>query len=519
MTIEKQIERLVQYGIRTQLIDNQDAHYVRNGLLDLLQVAGPYVGELEESELPQAPEEVVPALLDAAFELGLFPENTTTYRDLWDAKLMGYFVARPSEVNARYAALAAEHPEQATDYFYRLAVDSNYIRMDRIRNNLAWKSPTRYGQLDITINLSKPEKDPREIAAERNAPRSDYPKCLLCSTNVGYAGRVNHPARQNLRVLPVELNSEAWFMQYSPYVYYNEHCIVLHSEHVPMKITEATFARLVDFVKQVPHYFVGSNADLPIVGGSILTHDHFQGGRYSFAMMQAPKRGTFSHATYPEVEVAVVDWPMSVARLSSHDADQLLALAGHVLRTWRGYSDTSNDILAHSVIEGEQTPHNTITPVCFKDAEGRFVLDLVLRNNRTTAERPFGLFHPDESLHHIKKENIGLIEVMGLAVLPGRLADELKQIEAVLRNGQNIDGIESDLEHPLNKHAIWMRELQSQVPAHADDLSAFIQNQVGQKFASVLEACGVFKKNATGDAGWITFIRELGCNSDDTLIN
>jgi UDPglucose--hexose-1-phosphate uridylyltransferase len=509
--MNKQIERLLAYALDKQLIQKADVEFSRNLLLATLKVESPFEGELLNNEIPQAPEDVMQDLLDKAVAAGIL-EDTLTQRDLWDAKLMGLLMARPSEVVRQFNEQSNMSIQSATDQFYKLAIDSNYIRMDRIRSNLYWKSMTSFGDLEITINLSKPEKDPREIAAERNAPKSNYPLCLLCSSNVGYEGRINHPARQNLRILPLTLNDEQWYFQYSPYVYYNEHCIVFHKDHVPMKITPETFKRLLDFVTIIPHYFVGSNADLPIVGGSILTHDHFQGGNHQFSMQKAENIDTYSHPNYPNVEVANVKWPLSVVRLTSADKDALHALASDLLPMWQQYSDETCGIKAFTVQGQKRIPHNTITPVCFRDEAGNYVLDLVLRNNRTTDSHPYGLFHPEERLHHIKKENIGLIEVMGLAVLPGRLVSELTLISEHIARGAESSDIANNHDHPLHKHLAWMEELKLGIASDLDmdGIQQFIRHAVGQKFGEVLEACGVFKDNEVGRKGWCTFFHHCG---------
>jgi UDPglucose--hexose-1-phosphate uridylyltransferase len=514
--MNKQIERLLAYALNKELIQSADVAFCRNQLMASLKVEAPFNGMLSDNEIPHAPDEVMPKLLDEAVAAGVI-EDTMTQRDLWDAKLMGLLMARPSEVVRQFNEQSNVSIQSATDQFYKLAIDSNYIRMDRIRNNLYWKSLTFFGDLEITINLSKPEKDPREIAAERNAPKSNYPLCLLCSSNVGYEGRVNHPARQNLRILPLTLNEEQWYFQYSPYVYYNEHCIVFHKDHVPMKITSDTFKRLLDFVTHIPHYFVGSNADLPIVGGSILTHDHFQGGHHQFAMQKAKKIDLYMHPKYPNVEVANVKWPLSVVRLTSVDKDAVLALASELLPVWQKYSDESCKIRAYTVNGQERIPHNTITPVCFRDETGNYVLDLVLRNNRTTDSHPYGLFHPEERLHHIKKENIGLIEVMGLAVLPGRLASELALIRDCIYEATDLSDIAQNHDHPLHKHLDWIEDMKRAIPndLDLDGIQQFIRHAVGQKFAEVLEACGVFKDNEVGHQGWATFFRHCGMQKSD----
>ncbi|WP_159881947.1 UDP-glucose--hexose-1-phosphate uridylyltransferase [Paenibacillus puerhi] len=506
------LERLLQFGVRRKLLEPLDAVGARNALLDLLQLEEPYEGEYEDAEGKSVTELLAP-LLDYAASAGLLEDDNTTLRDLLDARIMGALMPRPSEVVYRFWATAKrEGIERATDDFYKLSIDSNYIRMDRINNNLYWLTATDYGNLEITVNLSKPEKDPKEIAMLKNAKASHYPKCLLCVENVGYAGRLNHPARQNLRVIPVELTGESWYFQYSPYVYYNEHSIIFDGEHRPMKMSRHTFERLLDFVELFPHYFIGSNADLPIVGGSILNHDHFQGGRHRFPMEEAPIEERFASPAYSGVKLGIVKWPMSVIRISGHDRVQLLELAAHILDSWRAYSDPDSGVLAFSEQDGTQVPHNTVTPIARNNALGEYELDFVLRNNRTSEEHPDGIFHPHRELHHIKKENIGLIEVMGLAVLPGRLKDELEQAAGVLTGALLTDAIAGDAEHPLHKHASWLSELARK---HGTGLSReqaelTLRDEVGRKFESVLTDAGVFKRDEAGSEAFGRFIRQLG---------
>jgi len=424
--IEYQVERLLAFAQKNRLIEGEDVIPARNALLDLLGLSAPYGGLAEYQG--ETATEVLDHILDYACESGLIPEDTVTRRDAFAARVMGLLIPRQSEVVRQFRDDYAHSPTLATDSFYKLSRASNYIQVDRVAKDVRWKGQTDFGELEITINLSKPEKDPREIAAAKTAAQTNYPKCLLCAENAGFAGTLTHPARQNHRIIPLTLNGEGWYLQYSPYVYYDEHCIVLDEVHRPMQLGRATFVRLLDFVGQFPHYFLGSNADLPIVGGSILSHDHFQGGRYAFPMEVAPSHRFFAHPDFRDVQISLIKWPLSVIRLAGENRGTLTDLAMIIFEGWRGYSDPSAEIMA---LTGE-TPHNTATPIARKNATGSFELDLVLRNNRTTAERPLGLFHPGPELHHIKKENIGLIEVMGLAVLPGRLLDELKAIEAVL---------------------------------------------------------------------------------------
>ncbi|SFA70718.1 UDPglucose--hexose-1-phosphate uridylyltransferase [Cohnella sp. OV330] len=510
------IRRLVRFALERGMIGELDEDFAHNGLLDLFGLAGPAGGPLPEETL-ESPVSVLEPLLDAAAALGLIPDDTTTQRDLFDARIMGLLMPRPSETSAAFDLLsAADGARAATDWFYRLNIDSNYIRMDRISKNGYWLHPTDDGELEITVNLSKPEKDPREIALLRSLPQTkvDYPKCLLCRENVGYAGRPDHPARQNLRILPLTLRGERWFFQYSPYVYYNEHSIILRGEHVPMRIVPETFERLLDFVDAYPHYFVGSNADLPIVGGSILNHDHFQGGRHVFPMEKAGVAEWATHGAERGVRGGIVQWPMSALRLRSRDRTALLRVAAEVLADWRAYSDAAAGVYAAS----GDVPHNTITPIARLAEGGEYELDLVLRNNRTSDEHPDGIFHPHRELHHIKKENIGLIEVMGLAVLPGRLDAELSQIAQLLTGETAYDpaaiggGQEDAASHPLAKHAEWIAEL---VAAHGtgmapDAARAALQAAVGDKFHAVLRDAGVFKQDAAGRAAFGRFLAAAG---------
>ncbi|RTE09110.1 UDP-glucose--hexose-1-phosphate uridylyltransferase [Paenibacillus whitsoniae] len=506
------IERLLRFGGQNGLLEPLDTVAARNALLDLFGLAEPYQGDVPEEQL-NSPVPLLEELLDAAYEGGLLEENTMTYRDLLDARIMGLLMPRPSEVVHQFWTLArTQGVEAATQYFYKQSIDSNYIRMDRIAKNAYWLTDTAYGDLEITINLSKPEKDPKEIALLKTLPQSSYPACLLCVDNLGYAGRVNHPARQNLRVIPLELDNEKWYFQYSPYVYYNEHSIIFHEKHIPMKTTANTFYRLLDFVDQFPHYFIGSNADLPIVGGSILSHDHFQGGRHKFPMEKAPSEQVFSHADFPGVKAAIVKWPMSVIRLSSHNKQLIYQLASKLLDDWRAYSDSEAEVLAFSEKDGARVPHNTITPIARNNARGEYELDLVLRNNRTSAEHPDGIFHPHQHLHHIKKENIGLIEVMGLAVLPGRLQDELADIRKLLTGEARAGRELEEASHPLHKHAAWIGTLLAQhgTSLSADAAQALLQTEVGSKFMDVLLDAGVFKRDDAGQAAFGRFLAAAG---------
>jgi len=507
------IERLLHYALEQGLIDWWDLEYSRNRLLELFSFDEPYAGELAEETLT-GPEQPLEVLIDYGFEIGLIPENTVTYRDLLDARIMGLIMPRPSETISAFRKTEANQGIQpATDQFYKLSVASNYIRMDRVAQNIYWEQPTDYGSMEITINLSKPEKNPKEIAMAKLLPPPVYPKCQLCRENVGYAGRINHPARQNLRVIPLELNSEPWLFQYSPYVYYNEHCIVFHHDHVPMKLTKDTFKRLLAFTAQFPHYFIGSNADLPIVGGSILTHDHFQGGRHTFPLEKSPIVAKFQHLSYPGVTAGIVQWPMTVLRLNSQDPDILLEAADDIYEQWKVYSDPTVDVFAYSTDSGEKVPHNTVTPIVRRGADGSFEMDVVLRNNRTNEQHPEGIFHPHREMHHIKKENIGLIEVMGLAILPGRLKEELADIVDILSGNTTLyDDVTSNSDSKLAVHAAWVKQL---VADHGqtmakEDAEALLRNEVGRKFAEILGHAGVFKVTDEGREAFRRFVTSAG---------
>ncbi len=492
---DQAIKDLVGYAVRTGLIEESDRTWAANALLEAMR--------LDSWEEPQAAQErpledILRELLDDAAARGLIHDDVTS-RDLFDTELMGRLTPRPSQVMQDFFRRYQASPKEATDWLYRFSQDTDYIRRYRIARDVKWQAATAYGELDITINLSKPEKDPRAIAAAKAAPQSGYPKCLLCKENEGYAGRLNHPARQNHRVIPVTINGEDWFLQYSPYVYYNEHCIVFNGRHTPMKIEKATFRKLLDFVKQFPHYFVGSNADLPIVGGSILSHDHFQGGCYTFAMERAPIEQTVAFRDFPDVEAGIVKWPMSVIRLRCADDRRLVELADRILAAWRGYTDEAAFIFAET--DGEM--HNTITPIA-RMREGQFELDLVLRNNITTEEYPLGVYHPHQELHHIKKENIGLIEVMGLAVLPARLKDELHGVVQALVRGDDLRQDET-----LRKHADWAEELKTRYTFTADNAEELLRREVGAVFAAVLEHAGVYKCTPEGREAFLRFIHSV----------
>lgn len=489
--INQYIADLTAYALQTGLLEEADRTWAVNSLLQVLGLDA-----WEERVPAERPlKEILTGILDWAEAQGRIDGGVTS-RDLLDTKLMGVLTPRPSQVLAVFRDKYRQSPETASDWYYKFSQDTDYIRRYRIVKDVKWVAPTPYGDLDITINLSKPEKDPKAIAAAKLAPQSGYPKCLLCRENEGYAGRMNHPARQNHRVIPITINQEDWFFQYSPYVYYNEHCIVFNGNHVPMKIDRATFRKQLDFIRQFPHYFVGSNADLPIVGGSILSHDHFQGGRYTFAMEKAPVEQAVSFPGFADVEAGVVKWPMSVIRLRCADDARLVDLADKILRAWRGYTDEEAFIFAET--EGE--PHNTITPIA-RMRDGKYELDLVLRNNITTEEYPLGVYHPHQELHHIKKENIGLIEVMGLAVLPSRLKGELADLAEALVAGRDIRANET-----LAKHADWAEALQGRYTFTRENALDILKKEVGVVFAQVLEHAGVYKCTPEGRAAFLRFI-------------
>ena len=505
--IQEKILKLVNYGLATGLVEKEDTIFTTNRLLELFQVDDIDDEVLQAWQAAPTPsreeaegylEELLSELLDYAYENGITTENSVVYRDLFDTKIMSMLMPRPSQVIKTFRDLyEKESPVAATDYYYRTSCDSDYIRRYRIKKDLKWTTETEYGTLDITVNLSKPEKDPKAIAGAKLAKQSGYPKCLLCKENEGYAGRVNHPARQNHRIIPITINNSDWFFQYSPYVYYNEHCIVFNSQHKPMKIERATFGKLLDFVETFPHYFVGSNADLPIVGGSILSHDHFQGGHYEFAMAKAPIEKEVSFVGFDDVKAGIVKWPMSVIRLDCPDKNRLIELADKILLAWRGYTDEAAFIFAET--DGE--PHNTITPIARKRGDV-YELDLVLRNNITTEEHPLGVYHPHAKLHHIKKENIGLIEVMGLAVLPARLKDEIAGLADAIVNGKDL---RADAE--LEKHADWVDEFKGNYDSiTADNVNDILQKEIGLVFSQVLEDAGVYKCTEEGRAAFQKFI-------------
>lgn len=496
--IYQEIDQLLSYGIAQHLFEAEDAIYVRNRILALLDL--PEWIEPGSQEEPQPLSTILNNILDYAAAKGLLASNTVTERDIFDTEIMNCLLARPSEVIREFRQNYQISPEHATDYFYHLSQASNYIREDRIAKNRQWKTATPYGEIDITINLSKPEKDPKEIAMMKDLPSSSYPLCLLCRENEGYKGTLRHPARGTHRIIPVTLNQEGWFLQYSPYVYYNEHCIVFREEHLPMKISMDTFNRLLDFTQQYPHYFVGSNADLPIVGGSILSHDHFQGGRYTFALEKAAQLEVHTLDAFPTVTIGIVNWPMSVIRVRG-SKEEVAEVTNLIYEKWQSYSDPEVGVYA----ETAGTPHNTVTPIARRHGE-LYEMDVVLRNNRTSAEHPDGIFHPHSELHHIKKENIGLIEVMGLAVLPGRLDAELEQLAAYLVNPLE----KSSWKPELMKHWDWyqtMRETYSEL--NEQNVHAILQAEVGRVFQTVLEHAGVFKQDEQGKEAFSRFVTSL----------
>lgn len=497
MRLYKNIKKLVQYGINSGITPDCERIYTTNLLLELFHEDSYEDVDCDLNSIVL--EDVLKELLDEAVSRGII-EDSITCRDLFDTKMMNCLLPRPAQVQKTFWEKYAFSPEAATAYYYKFSQDSDYIRRYRIKKDMKWTVDTKYGTLDITVNLSKPEKDPKAIAAARNAKVSAYPKCQLCMENEGYAGRANHPARENHRIIPITINDSAWGFQYSPYVYYNEHCIVFNGEHTPMKIDRNAFIKLFDFVKQFPHYFLGSNADLPIVGGSILSHDHFQGGHYTFAMAKAPITENFTVKGFEDVTAGIVKWPLSVIRLQCADETRIIDLADHILKTWRGYTDEAAYIFA----ETDGQPHNTITPIARKRGD-LYELDLTLRNNITTEEHPLGVYHPHANLHHIKKENIGLIEVMGLAVLPARLKGELELLKEYILDGKDIRSNET-----IQKHADWVEEfLPEYTDVNAENIEHILQQEVGKVFCQVLEDAGVYKYTDEGLAAFHRFISVL----------
>ena len=493
--MDKVISELVSYGMLNGLITEDDKVYVINRLLELF----------DKKDFVWSDEQVRPIhliledMMNYAIEQGIMEDDTITTKDLFDTKIMGLITPMPSQVREKFQRLYSESPKLATDYYYKFSQDTNYIRRDRIEKDEKWTTDTEYGQIDITINLSKPEKDPRDIAKAATAKKNEYPKCLLCEENEGYAGHISHPARQNHRIIPVKLADRDYYFQYSPYVYYNEHCIVFNKEHTPMKIDKAAFVKLLDFLKQFPHYIVGSNADLPIVGGSILSHDHFQGGSYTFAMAKAPYEYMFQVKGYEDVTSGIVKWPMSVIRLQSKKPERIVELSDYILNAWRNYTD--EDAFIFSETDGE--PHNTITPIARMNGD-LYEMDLVLRNNITTEEKPWGVYHPEEKLHHIKKENIGLIEVMGLAVLPARLKKEMLTLGEAIVEGKDIRTMEE-----IEKHADWVDEWRNHYNITKENVNQILKDEIAKVFVKVLECAGVYKRTEEGQNAFRKFISTL----------
>ncbi len=513
------IEKLLAYGEKNDLLAEWDKIAARNEIRDILDIKEAPAEELDSEtavKLPDNPQPILDGMLDYAAAKSLINDNLSE-RDLLDTRIMGALTPRQSEIAERFYNTAEEIDiKAAADQYYSFAQKSNYIRLERISKNLNWSAESDYGRIEITINLSKPEKDPEEIARAKEEPQSNYPKCYLCLENVGYPGRLNHPARQNHRVIPLKLQNEDWFLQYSPYVYYNEHCIVFHREHKPMNINKNTFAVLLDFLDQIPHYFIGSNADLPLVGGSILNHDHFQGGRHIFPMEEAAAVETYRDRSFPEVEIGRIKWPLSVIRLRSAEREDLVNLAAKILKKWREYSDSALNIKAHSREAGEKIAHNTVTPIARKkdklgeDRAAQYELDLVLRNNRTSGEYPHGIFHPHKELHHIKKENIGLIEVMGRAILPGRLKTELNLIAKYLSSELSLEELKNA--EGMAEHLDWVEELDSE---YGQDLNykeaeKILEKETAKKFSEVLETAGVYKNDQKGISGFNKFLKTMG---------
>ena len=493
--MDRLISEIVSYGLKHDLVHADDKIYVVNRLLELFGEKEFQWVDVEERRL----EEILSDMNDYAVAYGFIEEDTVTNRDLFDTKIMGILTPAPSVVRQIFQQKYMNSPQEATDYYYQFSQATNYIRKDRVAKDEKWVTDSEYGPIDITINLSKPEKDPRDIAKAASQQKSNYPKCLLCEENEGYAGHISHPARQNHRLIPLRLADQSYYLQYSPYVYYNEHCIVFNAQHVPMKIDKNVFVKLLDFVKQFPHYTVGSNADLPIVGGSILSHDHFQGGAYTFAMAKAPYEYTFSLKNYEDVTAGIIKWPMSVIRLQSKDADSLAAASNEILEKWRSYTD--EEVFIYCETDG--VPHNTITPIA-RMKDDLYEMDLVLRNNITTEENPWGVYHPVEKYHHIKKENIGLIEVMGLAVLPARLKKEMDVLAEAILEGKDLRAIEE-----TSKHADWFEEWKEKYVITADNIKTILQEEIGYVFVKVLECAGVYKRTEQGACAFKRFLEKL----------
>ena len=496
MRIDNAIRELVDYAVEKKLIEECDRAYSVGRIMEVLGVTDyAPTGASESRQLS----DILSDMCDFAYEKGLIESNSVVYRDLFDTKIMGALTPRPSEVISRFEALYKNTPEEATDYFYALACDSNYIRRDRIERDLKWRVESEYGDIDITVNLSKPEKDPKAIAAAKLMPQTDYPRCALCHENEGFAGTLTKAARQTLRQIPFDMAGEGWYLQYSPYVYYNEHCIALSERHTPMKIDRTSFEKLLGFVEHFPHYFIGSNADLPIVGGSILSHDHMQGGRYTFSMEEAEIEQSIEFAEFPTVKAGIVKWPMSVIRLQCEERAPLVELADKILNKWRDYTDEDAFIFAYT----DGTPHNTITPIARRRGTA-YELDLVLRNNITTEEHPLGVYHPHSEYHNIKKENIGLIEVMGLAVLPARLKDEMEIMKMAILAGKSFTDLED-----IEKHAEWYASFADKYEFTADNVDGIIKTEIGKTFVNVLRDAGVYKDDECGRAAFMRFVSSI----------
>ncbi len=511
INIFHEISLLINYALKNNFIAEIDIPFVRNLLLDYFKLTD-FISTSDVDKNSEPVQDILDRMVDYAFDKKIISENDITSRDLADTKIISLLLPFPGQVVKEFDRIKNNSGiKAAADNFYNFSIKSNYIRMDRIDKNIVWQTSTEFGGLDITINLSKPEKDPKAIAAAGKLPSSGYPKCLLCPENAGFAGNLNHPARQNLRVIPLTLNKENWYFQYSPYVYYNEHCIVLKETHEPMKLSRETFVRLIDFVELFPHYFIGSNADLPIVGGSILNHDHFQGGNHNFPMAKASGEKYFSHPDFTGLQAEIIKWPMTVIRLKSKDKKQIVTASDYIFNLWRNYSDTENGIIAITKSGEEFINHNTVTPIA-RMRDGLFEIDIVLRNNLTSEEHPSGIFHPHAELHHIKKENIGLIEVMGLAVLPGRLSGELAEIENILFNHTEYSRDKLVADSVLSKHVEWIEYLIKKYPdiKSNTEISQIIKDEVGLKFEAVLSHCGVFKRNESGTKGFLKFMESAG---------
>ncbi|MFV0520518.1 MAG: UDP-glucose--hexose-1-phosphate uridylyltransferase [Lachnospirales bacterium] len=501
MDIYLKIEELVNYGISKNLIEESDKIFVKNILFDFLQLKGKCIPPIENNS-PLTATKILDDIFEYATEKNIC-DNTITEKDLFTTKIMGVLTPRPSEVIEKFNRLYSIDKKDATEYFYNLNKDSNYIMVDRVKQNLEWDYESKYGTLNITINVSKPEKDPKDIEKAKAMKSSNYPSCLLCIDNIGFKGNLNHPARQNLRIIPLNLNNENWSMQYSPYVYYNEHCIVFNNNHIPMTGNSSWYKKLIDFVDFLPHYFIGSNAGIPVVGGSILSHDHFQGGKYDMPMAKASTKATFTHKDYKDLKISIVNWPMSVVRITGENREEILSFSEYLHKSWSNYSNNEANILSHT----NDTPHNAITPILRKNIKSEYEMDLVLRNNITTDEYPLGLFHPHSDIHHIKKENIGLIEVLGLGVLPKRLVEELEEVKSyLLSEEKNLDSFKDNI------HYLWTLDLiekfgRKNTPSEVEKI---INDGVGQKFERCLIDAGVFKDTTEGIKFFKEFLVSMG---------